>query len=344
MKSEPLSVLLTDVHLDENYEVVQRIFDQAAETALRLNIPIFFLGDLFNNRKNQTLRSLLVFRNIIKKWKEIDFYAIPGNHDKTDLNSVDSFLDIADEFENFHLFKYADNVQIGEINCCFLPYFVEDSEEFSIRLERLKSTMIPNRSKAFLFCHAGITGVKNNDGSTVENNLKVKDFEWFDQVYIGHYHNASDLSKKIHYIGSSFPHNFGENNEKGVKVLFKDGSIHTEESDFPQYICERIEIDDKKKLREFLEFCKLHKNDYLRLIVRGERSKLDVYDAGEFEKLGVDVKFECNDVFLGNEEEKPMRSTVFTKSSIKAEFLKYCGEIKANKEQQKFGFAYIKNV
>jgi DNA repair exonuclease SbcCD nuclease subunit len=59
--------------------------------------------------------------------------------------------------------------------------------------------------------------------------------EHFDLVIIGHYHNAQQVDI-FNYIGSSFPHNFGEDNNKGICLLYDDLSLEIIDYHFKRYI------------------------------------------------------------------------------------------------------------
>ena len=91
----------------------------------------------------------------------IELYQIPGNHDKTDLDSPDSYLDMFDRvYSTYHLFKEEEAVKINGVLCCFLPYFLE-SGSYPKRLKKIAKKASKSSAKyKYLFTHIAVNGVK----------------------------------------------------------------------------------------------------------------------------------------------------------------------------------------
>src|SRR5690606_9186694 len=100
---KPIALILTDTHLKpDNISLVENIFDQAIAKCKELKIDtILHGGDWFNSRTGQPLSVLKATQRIIDKFKDnkIMVAIIAGNHDRTDYDSEDSFLDVFNRSE-----------------------------------------------------------------------------------------------------------------------------------------------------------------------------------------------------------------------------------------------------
>ena len=90
-------IVVSDTHLGEhNISLLYSIFKQLIAICKEKNInTIYHTGDWFIDRKGQTQEVLLATKTIINLIRQngLRIFIIPGNHDKTDLNSSESFLD-----------------------------------------------------------------------------------------------------------------------------------------------------------------------------------------------------------------------------------------------------------
>lgn len=339
---KPVALLITDTHLsDNNIELVISIFKQAIEYCVKNNIQeIYHLGDWFTSRKAQSLDVLKATMDIIGDFMRngITCSIIKGNHDAVQADTEDSYLDIFSIYEYFLVCKREFTFKIPQVENFYihlLPYFKEDGSY----IERLKNLEIKPGIN-ILLTHIAVTGVKNNDGSEVENNLGLDLFKQYDAVYVGHYHNQSDVGKNIKYIGSAYQANFGEDDKKGFNLLLEDGSLQFIQSEFPKYIKIKANVADKKHLLEIKQK-HAHSKDYVRVIVDGDESELKALNKEEFAAIGIDVKTEKGDAII--DIKSLMNTTVsFDTKGIKEGFEEFCqlNEIK-NKEE---GIVYLEKV
>lgn len=239
MKS-PLVIWITDTHLDDNtIEINKHIYSQVLQLCIDHSIPaIIHGGDVFTSRKGQSEQILTTFTKILSSFSEygVKFFVIPGNHDKQILTSSESFLNPFSGWNAFHLYReydYADHPEVG-LRFHFLPYFDEGLTYQSYLEQAVKNIRFD--FKNILFTHVAISGVKNNDGSVVTNDLSAGLFKHFSLVLVGHYHNRQLISNNILYTGSAYQANFGEDENKGCTIIFDDGSIKHIQLDFPKYI------------------------------------------------------------------------------------------------------------
>lgn len=341
-KKTPIAVIGTDSHLKkDNEELVTSCFEQVKALMLEMGINTFCHGgDFFTTRNAQPETSLRAAKNIfnlfIDEEEDLDFYQIPGNHDKTELDSENSYLDVFDKYCN--LIKGYNHLDLKGVRIHFIPYFKEDGSYKDYLKEATQN--LDKTKKNVLLTHIAVTGVKNNDGSEVENTLTSKMFAKFDNVFVGHYHNRSTVGSNIHYIGSMYAGNYGEDNEKGVIVLYDDASFEYFQLDFPHYIKVRVNVDNKEELKKVRTEHKDSQN-HVRIIFEGEKGKLETINKAELQEQGFDVKYEDKTKIIEkkiNEDEL----IEFNKSNLKDAFDAFCEA--SNIEDKTLGEQYLEII
>lgn len=346
MKKQPISVILTDTHeTKNNIELVESIFEQAGELALSLGInEIYHAGDWFTDRVGQNLSTLVSLDRILSKLEDkgLKVLGIAGNHDKTSQDSEDSYLNI---FRNRNLTIFPDiGWKINKEYDMFVGFLGYFTNSYKDRLKELTSIAKSKRcSKNILITHKAFNGVRNNDGSVVEDGVSVKDVNFWDKVLVGHYHDYSEVGDNIFYIGSAYQANFGENiTDKGFTILYSDCSIKKVRSEFPKYIKVEISADDVDSIENELE---VHSNsdDNVRFVFRGKKTDLDNINLSKFSDVGIDCKFESEEI---NSEILNIESENFQtldSKSIMKHFLNYCKIQKIGAEERKFGLKIMNN-
>lgn len=313
-------LLLTDTHLsDNNIPLVTDIFTQAINICNERGIKdIYHLGDWFTSRKSQSLAVLKATERIIGGFRTagITCRIIKGNHDSVESDTEDSYLDI---FDSIHFTVYRNGTFIPEdkINIFLLPYFKE-SGSYGARLAKL----IPEKGKVnILLTHAGLNGVKNNDGSAVVNDLYPDKFKGF-TVISGHYHNFSKIGEDIFYMGSAYQGSYGEDDNKGFVILSEDGSLEWIKSRFPKYIKHTIDISNTQEIKRIQkEYA--HSTDNVRIVFTGDETQLASLNKEKFNALGIDVKFDKE--IIRQDLSAVLDSNInFDRSNIKQAFEQFC--------------------
>ena len=337
----PVSLLITDTHLHKNnVELVKKIFSQAIEICKKNSIQnIFHLGDFFTSREAQPLFVLKEAKEILAMIasNNLKLSIIPGNHDKTNLDDELSYLDVVEKNENIFLISQESKIEHHNLNVIFLPFFKENGD-YLRRLENA-SKMIENDKFNILLTHVGINGVRNNDGSSVENNIKQDLFKKFEKVCVGHYHDQQS-NKNIFYIGSSYQANFGEDNIKGFTILYSDGSHDFIKSNFPEFFKIKVNIDDKEELKNF-EKKYSNSKDNIRIVLIGDKTKLQSFNKSNFIDKGIDVKFESEEINT-NIDISNQEIILFNRSNIKDAYEKF-SQINLI-EDSEFGLEYLKKI
>ncbi len=325
-KRTAIAVIGTDSHLKkDNESLVTSCFEQARALMIELEVEDFIhAGDFFTIRNAQPEDSLRTAKTIYQMFGGYNFWQIPGNHDKTSLDSPNSYLDVFDKYCN--LIREEGYLDLEGVRVHFIPYFKEDGSYKDYLKKAIKN--IDTAKKNVLITHIAVSGVKNNDASVVENSITSKLFAKFDTVMTGHYHNRSKVGKNIHYIGSMYAGSYGEDNEKGLTVLYNDGSFDYFQLDFPHYIKVEVKAGDKEDLKKVQKEHKDSKN-HVRLVFKGEKSKLEAINKTELEALGFDVKYEDSTKII-NKQIAEGELMMFNRSNLKEAFTEFCkaGNIK----------------
>lgn len=337
----PLLVLLTDTHLEEdNINTNIEIYKQAREKAKELGFKkVYHAGDIFDSRKAQTEKVLNVFKSILDEFEqeEMQLIAIPGNHDKTYYPGEASFLDPFARHPAFVLVTKPMLVTMTETVKVYMAPFYSDSAYLSSLVEsRVLIESGESKLDCVLITHVGLDGAIMNNGIAVKSLIHENVFDTFKLVLIGHYHNASDYSDKIKYIGSSIQHNHGETTDKGLTILYNNLSTELIRLDFPKYINYEVNVKNLKlKEIEAIKKEKENSNDHIRITLTGTEQDIKAFDASRLKVLGVDVK-KKQDVIIAAEVEQ--RVEAFNDTSLLGAFKTFCEKYELEHEE---GIVYI---
>lgn len=321
---EPVALALTDLHLHkDNIELVQGIVGQAMVIAKKNNIElILILGDIFESRKAQPLDVLRTFGKILELFKDsgIQVIAIPGNHCKVNYCSEDSYLSEYKFHPNVTIVNDVQYLKVTEtLNFCFIPYF-DEKKKYG---EYLQKTVGVVDKSFLLFTHIGINGVNNNNEMITMNGVDRNLFNAFYKVYVGHFHNKSDVGENIHYIGAALQSGFSETEDKGFTIIYEDGSAKFIKSKFKPYRSYKInlEIMSFPEIKSFVEEKrKLINEEYVRIIFSGSKDKILSFPRNEYVNSGLDLKFKCIEREVALESIKGQDFIKFDVAGIYREF------------------------
>lgn len=221
-------LLINDIHVSkDNISEFFVNWDEALDVCKNLRInEIAIGGDLFMSRASQTLDVLLATRDAFLKAEQqnINITIANGNHDKINQEANRGYCHIFDQHPNVCVVDdYISLVPDPTWNFVLhiIAYFPENGS-FKDKLDDLVCNNLDKERCNFLYIHEGISGALKHSS---ENELPTHIFKAFEKVFVAHYHNRKNIEDtNISYIGSSRQHNFGEDEEKGYTVIYKDGS------------------------------------------------------------------------------------------------------------------------
>ena len=328
---KPAFLLMTDTHLNkDNIELNKDVYQQAISIAKEKGLKeVWHLGDIFDSRKAQPLDVLNAFLEILNEFmiQGIQLNAIPGNHDKIDYESDDSYLDIYCTHKALKLWNEpAQKIHLpSKINLLIVPYY----KESTVYEEKLNSIFpIKNKNLTFLFTHCAFNGAKNNDGTVVKEGVSNENLEGI-KIFVGHYHERSGK-----YIGSAFQHDFGENIEKGFTLVFDDGSQEFIQAIFPKFITEYVDLDntDIKKIKSLAKQYENSK-EKVRFVLSGNQEQLKSFDDSTLQSLGINVKMKSKELAVGMEQAKNNEFISFSQNELLKEFEEFCLENDINDKE-----------
>lgn len=317
-------VILTDTHLKEtNIEINKSVFEQSFQFCLENGLQnLYHLGDIFNSRKAQPLDVLQAFLDILDRAKELGLKIIivPGNHDKTDYISRLSFLDPFATHPALDLITgFEQRCSVEGISISMIPFFAD--EQYLEWLEYAeKRKPLRDNDKRILFTHIGISGAVMNNG-TVVDGIKGDLFDVYEKVFIGHYHDKQIFGRH-NYIGSTIQHNYGEDPEKGLTILYDDLTFETKVLDYPKY--HKIETSVKDLTLKDIEQIKQEietSGDNIRIILTGDKKEIDSFNKNSLLTIGASVAIKQDEI---SKEEVEERAEPFTSTTLMSEYERFC--------------------
>jgi exonuclease SbcD len=327
-----IAAFITDTHLcDNTIDINKSIFQQTINICKEKGInKLFHGGDFINDRKTkQSYNTFSALNEILSMFDEnnIELHGIPGNHSKIDYLSKDSWLDSFRFHPNFFLHSDTEYIDCFGFRFHFVPFFDEKGNYIDYLQKAISNIDVTKTN--ILLTHCGITGIKNNDGTEVINEIPIDLFLKFDKVMVGHYHEKSTLCNgKIIYFGSAFQANYGEGLEKGITLLREDGELEFIQLDFPKYFTVQFDLDKQttKEIDSITQDSIKHlkeSKDNIRFEFTGSHAKLKSIDKELYTSLGIDVKIKTKEI-EEVETEKYQEVKQFSIEDIKNEFKDFC--------------------
>lgn len=350
---KPIAVILTDTHLKEsNISLVYSIFKQAIEHTKKLGLKeLYHGGDIFDSRRAQTVELLTAFKDIVEMCKEnkIRLIAIPGNHDKVSYTSYHSFLDsfghypldeIIDPY--FRLVSKYDAFSLTEDVAFHMIPFFEDK----MYIENLQEYLVGDyqkkkKKKNILLTHIGFSSAIMNSGTIIEGQISEQLIsKFFDLTLVGHFHDYQELyGGSVTYIGSGYQGSHGEDEKKGITVVYDTLEIEQIQLEFPKYRTLKLQVENlTQKDIEDINLEKQTTGDNIKVVLIGEETKVKSFNKQQLLNVGVKVEIETEKVSRIEVQESVEK---FDSSSILSYFKEFC--IRKNFELDK-GLDYLKKV
>lgn len=335
MEVKPIAIISTDWHLKpDNCDLITNLLQDELELAKKIGVSThIWLGDIFDSRISQKECVLNTFGNILDSYhnNKQTMIAIPGNHDKTDYTSKNSFLDPYKHYPSFSLIRSAEVLSIKNIAMLFIPFFAE--KEWIEEFEKV------NKKANILFTHMAFSGSRNNDGTEVESKLTPSMLKKYKYVYGGHYHDPQQITSSIFHLGSLCQNNFGEDDKKGFYVLYEDCSVElvkSERSSFRKIVVDldTMSPDEIEERIVLFHASKKNDDDRIRIEVTGTQDKVSAFDKSKYSSMGIDVKPKIKEIEeVIDAEEKVTEIKVLTKTDIMERFALFCKDKKYNADE-----------
>lgn len=246
------AIIFSDLHINDypkfnsNYKRTQnhlRVLFLIRGLCKEYKCPAIFCGDLFHKPElieNHMLEMVMsTFIELDKSdWK---IYAISGNHDMSETNSIDKHSPswIRSFSKGYKFLECIDwqDVLIGDnIIIHGVPYI-----DHNIGLNQyVKNIPLMSDAKHILLLHTDYPGAKDTDGVEVGSveNLNINSLSRFDLILCGHIHKPQRLSKKVYMVGAPLQQRRTDKDCKlGYWKLYSDLSIEfVAFEEFPRFI------------------------------------------------------------------------------------------------------------
>lgn len=211
---------------------------------------IVHLGDLFDRRKYINFQTLNFWRNNFfeRLNKNYKTYILQGNHDiyYKDTNRVNSLTELLSQYENVQIIDKSKTIKFNGTEILCVPWVVPDQIS--------DAKVILNQTKAeVVFGHFDIMGFQMYPGyfNTVEG-FDVDDFERFDLVCSGHYHQKSTNGENIFYLGAPYEIVWSDCGEDRGFHIFDTNTRELEFIKNPFQIFHKVVYNDTNKTYEDL--------------------------------------------------------------------------------------------
>lgn len=198
------------VRTKNSIEVLESILREASIA----KVPVLFGGDLFHTPeglKSPTINS--VYPELIRlfnTYKDVDFYAISGNHDQYTHNyihspSISYTAGLANTIKNFHLLDFQGVVLPSGVGVYGIP-FLYLNNNYSEAIQRAMNFFEEKKvNKTILLIHTTMEGsIDTNGYKLTESSVLLKTLSnKFTLVLSGHIHKHQKLAKGVYHIGST---------------------------------------------------------------------------------------------------------------------------------------------
>lgn len=223
------------------------VFRVLGHLAEKNRVPLLFTGDLIENPKHLTNKTFNYLLDGYKRYiqdRGVEVYAIDGNHDQSEANTLthrssNYLTGLSKVFKKFHHleYNYQDAVRFRVFG---IPY-LKRNEGFVKTVKRLKKHLDPERPNILLI-HTDLPTVPYPNGLVPEDipglPKKLSSlFKGFDLVLSGHIHKKKRVSNFIYMLGAPQQQ---EQSEAGLKMgyweIYSDCTVKFKQLDmYPEF-------------------------------------------------------------------------------------------------------------
>lgn len=211
------------------------ILKDIIEIANERKSPLLFAGDFFNERGQVDVRVYNRAISTLQELLRVPMLMVAGNHDQIDNSpvpetSVDSFpyINLKNPSGEIKVFKTVQRVSYGNTYYDMLPY-TESVEDFKEALKGLVAIPKDPEYNYILVAHVGVDGAKNGKyNHRLGGAYGIGDLypDYYDQIFVGHYHDRQKLAPNAVYVGSTIPNSFNdEGHSKGIYLYDGEAKV-----------------------------------------------------------------------------------------------------------------------
>lgn len=222
--------------------------ERVSKAANDCECPVLFCGDFFDNAKE--LSNLVIsstFKTYHRNFKGIETFAISGNHDQSESNSIThkspSHLELYDyALKNFHLLDndFRDvKVKGRSYRIHGIPY-LKDNKGF-VDLVKVARRNLAKGKRNILLLHTDFHNISYDNkrkSGTIENLPRrlTKLFKGFDMIFSGHIHKPQLIRSNLLMVGAT---NHQRVSDLGINMgywkLYDNLELEFVKLDLPQF-------------------------------------------------------------------------------------------------------------
>ncbi len=244
-----IALVISDLHISDwskfnhnNQRTLNhfKVLSIIGKLSNKLNCPVLFCGDLFHKPEVLSNELANLCKQQFKKLNgKLTCYAISGNHDLFNINTVDNpqfswvtfFEDTWLKCIDFKVISLGDSIKVYGV-----PYI---DHNLGVN-EYLSKLPLSKAYKNILMLHTDYPGAKDCDGRIIDSaeNLNLNTLNRFDLVLCGHIHKPQRLGKKVYMIGAPLQQRRTDRDTNlGYWELYEDLSIKfVPLNNFPRFI------------------------------------------------------------------------------------------------------------
>lgn len=269
------ALLFADAHIAQHKRSTDRMNDcvealrWTLQTAVDNNIKhVLFAGDLFHDRQKIDVltyqKTFEVFEQFLCGESQLEVFLLMGNHDMFHFQRWDvSSLNPLRQLPGVVVVDKPCSLMVGTQLVGFLPYTHDPIKDVEVVkedwLKNHKKLSLKQTMPKVLVGHVAIDGAVWNIkfGTTSEVTIEhdgdmmvvgPEIFDWWDRVWLGHYHAEQKLTNRIEYLGSPLQLSFGEAFQKKHILIYdfiKKKSEYIENTFSPKHlIIKESELND----------------------------------------------------------------------------------------------------
>lgn len=235
---------------------------------------IFFVGDMFDKRKQTNTRTLHEVRvRLIEALRAlgIDVIILLGNHDifyRDSLEISTPYEFFANRYKGVYVITEPCTTKIGKMSVDIIPWICKENHDDVMNF-------ISSSQSDVALGHFELTGFKfAKDGQVCENGLSPKVLRKYKRVYSGHFHGESE-NGNIKYVGTPYQLTWSDYNDpKGFYVFDSDnGEVEFVPNPFEMFKMVVYDEDLPECKKPDITNFHQYKDTVVKLVVKNRKSK-----------------------------------------------------------------------
>lgn len=236
--------------------------DQMCNYAHKNNIEDIVIGGDLNDTKGVAhVSAFVLFKQLVSKHHDLNFYILHGNHDAvSDSEGRESAIQLLEEHGNVRIILEPVLENIFDRDVLFIPHSPNMVDELKRYMEH---------DPEILISHFGLTEAVLSSGISIRTGIRANNLKKIKLTLLGHYHKPQEIIEEdysIYYAGSPIAIRRDEAGEEKRFLVVDTETFEVESVNTEGYRrFHEILIDDTVNIEEIKEKIERIKNsgDYL---------------------------------------------------------------------------------